>query len=209
MKINNEMKAGIIVAAAVLVIAIFYAKTAGTSTGKPYRIKTTFNYADGIKEDAIVKLSGIEVGRVEKINFQYAPETKIEMVMAISDKARVHEDAIAYIATSGMIGDAYIGLTPGSVDRPVVRDGGTVASEDPVEIRKLMNRAEVIANSLDEALVEIKGLADNVNGIVEDSRPRLDSIAANLEATTVNFKDFSADIKDHPWKLLMKGKEKR
>lgn len=207
MKMNNEIKTGIIVVAAIAVVALFYAKTADTTVSKAYKIKTYFNYAEGVKEDAIVKLAGIEVGRVEKIQFQYTPDTKIEMVMAVSDKARVHEDSIAYIATSGMIGDAYVGITSGSADKPVVKDGGTITSEDPVEFRKLWKKADLIADNLDKMLVEVKDLAGNVNGVVKGNRERIDSIATNLEQTAVNFKDFSADVKQHPWKLLMKGKE--
>jgi len=207
MKMNNEIKTGIIVVAAILVVVLFYARTTDTTAGKTYRIKTCFNYAEGVQQDAIVKLAGIEVGRVEKIQFQYTPETKVEMVIAISDKARIHEDSIAFITTSGMIGDAYVGITPGSADRPSVKEGGTIASEDPVEARKLWKKAEGIADNLDKMLIEVKGLAENVNGVVKDNKPRIDNIAANLEQTAVNFKDFSSDIKQHPWKLLMKGKE--
>jgi phospholipid/cholesterol/gamma-HCH transport system substrate-binding protein len=204
---NNEIKTGIIVVAAIAVVMLFYSKTSDTTAVKPYKVKTYFNYAEGIKQDAIVKLAGVEVGRVEKIRFQYTPETKIEMVMAISDKARIHEDSIAFIATSGMIGDAYVGITSGSADKPIVKDGGTVASEDPVELRKLWKKAEGIADNLDKMLVEVKSLAENVNGVVKDNKSRIDGIATNLEETSMNFKDFSADIKQHPWKLLMKGKE--
>ena len=205
MKMNNEIKAGIIVVAAILVVALFYMKTADTSVGKPYKVKTYFNYAEGVKQDAIVKLAGIEVGRVEKIQFQYTPETRVEMIIALSDKARIHEDSIAFIATSGMIGDAYLGITSGSPDKPYVKDGGTIASEDPVEIRKLWRQASVITENLDKMLIEVRSLTENVNGVVKDNKSRIDNLAANLEETTVNFKDFSADIKKHPWKLLMKG----
>jgi len=207
MKMTDEVKTGIIVVAAILVVALFYVKTTDFSAGKMYRIKTYFNYAEGVKQDAVVKLAGIEVGRVEKIQFQYTPETKVEMIIAVSDKARIHEDSTAFIATTGMIGDAYVGLTPGSVERPCVKDGGAIGSEDPVETRKLWNKAEGIAENLDKMLVEVKGLTDNVNGVVKNNASRIDTLAANLEQTSVNFKDFSADIKQHPWKLLMKGKE--
>ncbi|MFH1190232.1 MAG: MlaD family protein [Candidatus Omnitrophota bacterium] len=207
MKMSNEIKTGIIVVAAMAVVVLFYSRTTDSRAGKVYRIKTSFNYAEGVKQDAVVKLAGIEVGRVEKIEFQYAPETKIEMVMTISDKARIHEDSIAFIAISGMIGDAYVGITAGSSDRPFVKDGGAIASEDPVEARKLWKQAEGISQNLDKMLVEVRGLTENVNGVVKDNAAKIDAIAGNLEQTAVNFKDFSSDIKKHPWKLLMKGKE--
>ncbi len=207
MKITNEFRTGIVVVAAILVGVFFWTKTAVKTAGRPYRLKTYFNYAEGIKPDSTVKLSGIEVGRVEKIKFDYTPETKVELTLLLDKKAKVHEDSLAFITTSGMVGDAFIGLTPGSADKPFMKEGSIIISEDPIELRKLFKKADSIAENLDKTLVEVKTLAQNLTGVVKDNKPRIDNIVVNLESTSVNFKDFSDDIKKHPWKLLMKGKE--
>lgn len=200
---TNELKTGIVAVAALAVAAMFFLKT--VDIGKaPYQIKAYFNYADGVKPDTVVKLSGIDVGRVVGIRFEYTPETKIEVTMAVNKEAKVREDSIAFISTSGMIGDAFIGITPGSGEKAFVKPGTVLASEDPIEMRKLMKKADAIAANLDATLVEVKKLAENANTIVKDNRTRIDNIVLNLEATSVNFKDFSEDIKQHPWKLLMK-----
>jgi len=203
MKISNELKTGVVVAAAIAVAAVFYIKTTDFSGGV-YRIKTYFNYAEGVKPNSIVKLSGIDVGRVESISFNYTPDTKVEIVMAIDKKAKVREDSITYISQSGLIGDAYIGITAGSSDKQFVKDGSLLINEEPVEMRKLMRRADAIAENLDKTLGEVKSLAANVNGVVSDNAVKIAGIVANLEETSVNFKDFSGDIKQHPWKLLSK-----
>jgi len=206
MKITNEAKTGMVVVAAIVVAVVFWVKTTDFN-GKPYKVKTYFNYAEGIKVDSIVKLAGIEAGRVETVKFQYVPETKVELVLAINKKAKIREDSVAFISTSGMIGDAYIGVTPGLPDKAFVKDGAVLISEDPVEMRKLMKKADAISENLDKTLGEVKNLAENVNGLVKDNKNRIDNIATNLEETATNFKEFSSDIKQHPWKLLMKGKE--
>lgn len=203
MKISNEIKTGVVVVIAVVVAAIFYIRTTDFSGGV-YKLKTYFNYAEGVKPDSIVKLAGIDVGRVESISFNYVPDTKVELILAIDTKAKVREDSIAYISQSGLIGDAYIGITAGSPDKQFVKDGAMLISEDPVEMRKLMRKADAIAENLDKTLVEVKSLAANVNGVVSDNRPKIAGIVANLEETSTNFKDFSSDIKQHPWKLLSK-----
>lgn len=203
MKISNELKTGVLVVAAIAVGTVFYIKTSDFSGGI-YRVKTYFNYAEGVKADSIVKLSGIDVGRVESISFNYTPETKVELVLAIDKKAKVREDSIAYISQSGLIGDSYIGITAGSSDKQFVKEGTILVSEDPVEMRKLMRKADAIAENLDKTLAEVKGLAANVNGVVADNKPKIAGIVSNLEETSANFKDFSSDIKQHPWKLLSK-----
>lgn len=202
-KITNELKIGAVVVAAIFVAAIFWVKTAGI-TGKPYRLKTTFNYAEGLKPDSVVKLSGIEIGRIENIKFQYSPDTKVEITLLVNSNAKVHEDSIAFISSSGLVGDAFLGLTPGSSDKPFAKDGMMLASEDPVEMRKIMKQVETIADNLDKTLTEFKQLASNVNGVVKDNKTKIDSMLANLEETSANFKAFSEDIKTHPWKLLSK-----
>jgi phospholipid/cholesterol/gamma-HCH transport system substrate-binding protein len=205
MKITNELKTGAVVVAAVLVGVLFWFKTANFSA-KPYRVKTYFNFADGIKLNTIVKLSGVDAGRVENIKFNYDPETRVELTLLVEKEARIHEDSIAYIATSGLVGDTYVGLTPGSADKPFVKPGSSVGSEDPIEMRKLMKKAEAIADNLDKTLIEVRELAGGLGGVVKDNRPRVDNIAVNLEQTAINFKEFSDDLKKHPWKLLSKGK---
>ena len=200
-KFTNELKTGIVIVVAILVAIFFWVKTSNLTT-KTYTIKTYFNRADGIKANSIVALAGIEVGRVENIKFLYEPgETKIEIVLILDQDAKVREDSIAYIGSSGFIGDAHIGITPGN-SKTFIKENGVIISEDPIEMRKLMNQVEEISTNLDNILADVKT-------VVSDNKEKIDSIISNIEDTTENAKELSADIKAHPWKLLFKGKEKK
>ena len=132
-----------------------------------------------------------------------------KVVLSVSSKAKVHKDSIAYIGTQGFIGDSFVGLTPGTSEVPFVKSGDVIQSEDPIETRELMKKADAIAKKLDDTLVDVKKLAKNLNSTVEGNRTRVDNIVINLEQTSVNFNEFSEDIKKHPWKLLMKGKDSK
>jgi len=200
-KFTNELKTGIVIVLAILVAIFFWMKTSNLNT-RTYTIKTYFNRADGIKANSIVALAGIEVGRVESTKFLYSPdETKIEIVLILDQEARVREDSIAYIGSSGFIGDAHIGITPGN-SKKFIKENGIIVSEDPIEMRKLMNQIEEISTNLDNILADVKT-------VVSDNKEKIDSIITNIEDATENAKELSADIKAHPWKLLFKGKEKK
>jgi len=199
-KFTNEIKTGLVVLMAILIGIFFWIKTSNFRS-EMYQIKTQFSHAEGIKENAIVALAGVEVGRVENLKFTYDPQTKVELVLSIDETAKVREDSIAFIGTTGFIGDAYVGITPGT-SATFVKKGASIVSEDPIEMRMLMKRADGIAKKLDGVLGDVKTL-------VSDNKTKVDSIVSNLEDTSSNFKEFSADIKSHPWKLLMKGKEKK
>ncbi len=196
MRFNNEIKAGIVVAAAIAAGMLFFLKT-GTNYTETYEVKTYFQYAGNLTADATVKLAGIEVGRLKEMKFVYTPETKVECILEIDGVARIREDSLAYIDTAGFVGDAYIGITAGESSE-FLKAGTTLNSEDPVQMRLLMKKADDITKNLDSILVDIKS-------IVSDNKGNIDDIVVNLEATTENFKEFSEDVKKHPWKLMFKG----
>ncbi|MFH1798216.1 MAG: MlaD family protein [Candidatus Omnitrophota bacterium] len=196
MRFSNEIKAGIVVVFAFTLCALFFVKTTSFQVEK-YEIKTFFRYAGDLKPDAAVKLAGIEVGRLKKINFIYKPETKVECVLTLDARAKVRKDSIAYIGTAGFVGDAYIGITPGESNE-FSEPGSVISSEDPVQTRLLMKKADTIANNLDSILFDIKS-------VVSGNKQNLNNAVTNLEATTQNFKEFSQDVKEHPWKLMFKG----
>jgi len=195
---TNEIKTGLVVFAAILVGIFFWLRTTNIYTAT-YNLKTLFSHADGIKENSIVKLAGIEVGRVKTVHLAYTEDkTNVELVLELDKGAKVRENSIAFIGSTGFIGDAYIGITPGT-SSVFLKRNETVTSEDPLEMRELMKKADQIAAKLDATLTDVKG-------IVSDNKEKVNAIAANLEDTSVNFKEFSEDIKKNPWKLLMKGK---
>ncbi|MBU1895216.1 MAG: MCE family protein, partial [Candidatus Omnitrophica bacterium] len=148
MKFSNEIKAGLVVIAAIVIGVIFYVKTANFNT-KTYDIKTSFKYAGDLKPNAVVKLSGIEVGRLKETNFSYAPETIVVCTLGLSADTKIRKDSIAYIGTAGFVGDAYIGLTPG-VSRNFCKNNDVIQSEDPIQMRLLMKKADAIACNLDQ-----------------------------------------------------------
>ncbi|MFH1395060.1 MAG: MlaD family protein [Candidatus Omnitrophota bacterium] len=196
MKFSNEIKAGLVIIVAIAIGVIFYVKTANFNT-RTYDVKTSFKYAGDLKPNAVVKLSGIEVGRLKRAEFSYTPETTVVCTLEIASGTKIRKDSIAYIGTAGFVGDAYLGLTPG-LSNEFCKNNDVIQSEDPIQMRLLMKKADAIANNLDQILVEVKD-------IVTDNRQGLNNIVGNLEATTANFKEFSEDVKTHPWKLLFKG----
>lgn len=207
-KLSNEVKIGIFVVLAACVGVFFWAKTQKLAKDT-YNIKTSFGYAGGLKENAIVLLSGIEVGRVENLDFKYEPDTRVEVLLEVKKAARIHTDSIAYIDTSGFLGDALVGLTAGTAEAPFVTDGTEIESEDPFQAREFAKKAQSIAEKLDETLVDVRELARNVNVTYKDNQGNIDRIIKNLEETSGNFKEFSRDIKKNPWKLFLKEKEKK
>ncbi len=199
-KFTSELKIGLLIVAAILIALFFWIKTANFTT-KTYKLRTYFVQPNGIKENSTVLLSGIEVGRVESVKFLYDPETKVELVLLLDKEAKAREDSIAFIGSTGLIGEASIGITAGAA-KNFLKDGDAIISEEPIEMRLLMKRANEISSNLNSILEDVKTL-------VSDNKEKVDHIVTNLESTSANFDEFSKDLRAHPWKLLFKGKEKK
>ncbi|MFH1995497.1 MAG: MlaD family protein [Candidatus Omnitrophota bacterium] len=207
-KISNEVKTGLMVISCFLILAWLVLKTGDVTFSKPegYNVKLLFSFAGGIEANAPVRLAGVEVGKVKKIELVYTPRTQAILSVWLDEKAKVRKDSEAYINTLGLMGEKYIELTAGTSDE-FLKPGDELVGEDPFQMEKLLKKAETIAENIDEALIDVKALAKNVNGMVEENRNGIGSIVENLEETSKNFNEFSDDIKRHPWKLLIKGKE--
>ncbi|MCS5710735.1 outer membrane lipid asymmetry maintenance protein MlaD [Candidatus Berkiella aquae] len=80
---------------------------------KGYNITADFENIGGLKPRARVTIAGVAVGRVVAIN--YDPKDYVARVSILVDNKvnNIPDDTTASILTSGLLGDNYIGLTPG------------------------------------------------------------------------------------------------
>ena len=94
---------------------------------KPYEVKVPFNEATQLAEQSDVRISGVNVGKVQ--NIALAPNGKQALATVdIDDKyAPLPESTRAILRTKTLLGETYIELTPGSRDGPELADGGTAA----------------------------------------------------------------------------------
>lgn len=102
--------------ASLVVIALKVSNFEGLTEKPTYKVNALFSNIGGLKVRAPVKISGVVVGRVEAITVD--PITyQARVVMHIdSDFNELPIDTSASILTSGLLGDQYIGLTPGADD---------------------------------------------------------------------------------------------
>jgi len=210
-KISNEIMTGIMVVLCAGLLAFFLFKTGviNFKQDDSYELKAIFNTAGGLEKNAPVMLAGVEVGEVNDIKLDYGNETKIVLTLSLGGKAKVRTDSEASINTLGLMGEKYIEIGRGSAGAAFVEPGATIMGKDPFQFDKLAEKGEQIAETLDETLKDVRIFVNNLNGVVGDNKGGIDNIIVDMEATAKNFKEFSDDIKRHPWKLLIKGKEKK
>ncbi len=210
-KISNEFKAGLMILICVIALGALTVKVGGLNFFEEgYSLDAEFNFASGIKENAPVQLAGIEVGTVEDIDITYGPEgTKIILHLWLDSDAKVRTDSDIYISTMGLMGEKYVEITSGSKEANFVQPGSLLQGRDPIIWDEVMEKAALITDDLQKEIELLIGVTKNVDSALRANREDIDIIVDNLKDTTENFKTFSDDIKRHPWKLIIKSKEKK
>ena len=78
-----------------------------------YRLHASFEQVGGLKPGAPVSMSGVTIGHVEGIEYDFT-EYKASVTIRVDGKFdRIPDDSDAGIFTAGLLGGQYIGITPG------------------------------------------------------------------------------------------------
>ncbi len=179
MKLSNEAKVGaLIVVTAILAVA--FARVIGVNNpfSQSLEFYVTYNFAGGIEVGSPVRVSGIKVGRVEKIDFftPVDPTTvaikepgsvlddgkviaPLKLKISISRDAAVgvRKDSRFYINLAGIIGERYIEVTPGHFNSPQIQAGDVVEGVDPPRIDQLISQSFDLAGKITDLVNENKG----------------------------------------------------
>jgi phospholipid/cholesterol/gamma-HCH transport system substrate-binding protein len=105
--------------------------------GNYYEITADFSSSSGLKKGASVEIAGVEVGRVKSILLK---EDQAQVVLAIEDGITVYNDAIASIKTRGIIGEKFMGLSPGGAGEPLSKGGTIVDTESGIDLEQVISQ---------------------------------------------------------------------
>ncbi len=105
--------------------------------GDYYELTADFSSSSGLKKGASVEIAGVEVGRVKSIVLK---EDQAQVVLAIEDGITVYNDAIASIKTRGIIGEKFMGLSPGGAGEPLSKGGTIMDTESGIDLEQVISQ---------------------------------------------------------------------
>lgn len=162
MQIRTETRVGFFVLAAIAIflymsfhIGVF---RFGTYRYAPYIIY--FDDVSGLKNKADVKISGVKVGWVDKIDLLSHNSYSAKVKVMIHRSYALHENAYAIIRQDGLLGSKFLEIEPG--DRMFVRlpAGSTLdrPGKPPVEIDELIQQTKRVTQNLEEITDSLKNV---------------------------------------------------
>ena len=112
-----------------------------------YTLHAKYEDVAGLKEGAVVRLAGWDVGQVKAINFSSTLDDQdltVEMSIMGRYKDRIRTDSEARIDTVGVLGDKYVSISMGSPDKPVLDHGDEMGTRAPLDIMGYTKKFEDI-----------------------------------------------------------------
>ena len=203
---KREAAVGSIVLAAAAVFVVGTMWLGGRSFGRNSLVPVRFTDIGNLKSSSPVKVSGVQVGKVDRITFERVGSVLVEL--ALTQEVPLHTDAAASIEAVGVLGDVEIVLDPGKDSLPLpdgdVLEGsmapgvGGMVSDLGGQARAVMTGAQAILNQrtaddLHETLKAMQRLmsvyADTRNGPTAEMTRlmvSLQSVSARLDSTLAN-----------------------
>lgn len=146
-----EISVGIFVStaiAALFFLALQVSNYSDLQDNGSYIVIAHFENAGGLKNKALVSMAGVPIGRVADISFDaenYDALVKLRIDMRYNN---LPSDTSASILTSGLLGDKYIGLTPGGLDE-YLQEGDTIElTQSALVLERLIS--QFLFNSSDD-----------------------------------------------------------
>src|ERR1019366_283118 len=167
--LSPESKVGLFVLAGLAVLMISILMLGDIHFRPQNYFHVTFNNIEGITDKSPVKIFGVDVGSVKRVDLE---DGRASITMALEKNIPVYKNASVRIRSTGIIGSKFIALNPGRIEpgtpeeEQKLRTGDTIRGQETLSIDELMER---VAKSLDEVTGGGK-LGSNLNATMENLR---------------------------------------
>jgi len=117
-----------VIAIVLVVVGTYFGFTKANPFADPYELQAVFDTVNNLKARSPVRVAGIEVGKVTKVEAIEEGDGAARVTMEIQDKALpIHEDAQIKIRPRIFLeGNFFVDLQPGSPTAPELADGETI-----------------------------------------------------------------------------------
>jgi phospholipid/cholesterol/gamma-HCH transport system substrate-binding protein len=170
---KREATVGTVIIAAIVLFVIGTTWLSGRSVGGSSEDfwKIQFRDAGNLKTSSAVRISGVPVGKVEKI--QLVEAGKVLISVSLPEKIPPKVDASAKIVPVGFVGDAVVEFDPGDAPLPLTKDKVILGSQ----ALGLADRAQVLSDRADSILLGAQAIVN------QKTADQLRSTLTTLEGT--------------------------
>jgi phospholipid/cholesterol/gamma-HCH transport system substrate-binding protein len=116
----------------------------------------------GLSATALVKYNGVDVGRVGNISLDPINPQRVRLELAIAHGTLIRKDTLATLKTQGLTGIAYVELSGGDTNSPLLVAS---VSEPYPEIKTIPSLSTRLENLLSTVVAKLDHLSGSFDGI--------------------------------------------
>jgi phospholipid/cholesterol/gamma-HCH transport system substrate-binding protein len=124
-----------------------------------YEVTAMFDNVGDLKAGAHVSMSGVEVGRVTRIDFDSADQKAVVSMRLSTQFNRIPKDSSAAIYTQGILGRKFVGLTNGGSDIYLENQDRIAATRSAMPLENVIG--QLFTKYLNAKAVPPAGAAEN------------------------------------------------
>lgn len=117
---------GAIVLALAALFLTFAYSSADLHKVKGYNVTANFPMVDGVKDGTDVKINGVRIGSVAKMQLNTEPgpnQYLVTVTLTLEPSVQLPIDTIALVSTESLLGGKYMSLEPGIEENMITNDG--------------------------------------------------------------------------------------
>ena len=188
MKNTLETRLGIFFALTLIVAVVILQMVGVAEYFKPgYKVYADFKTVQELKKGDLVKMAGVEVGRVDHVDFV---GQKVRVTMKIKKReAAIRTDSSATIKFTGLMGQNFVSLDFGTPNSPRAEDGTGLSSIEQPDLSALMVKLDSVAGGI-EGLTKsftpdnLAPLFGPITDFMKQNSTNLTAILGNVRETT-------------------------
>jgi len=167
---------------AMVLLAAFVIILGNFSLSGGYTVYASFRYSGNIHPGAPVKVSGIKVGKVKKVQFRGGKLNEktgkreyVRLVVWLENRVKetVRTNAEFYVNTAGVLGEQYLEINPGTFDQPQMPAGFQADGEDPPRTDLIVAR---LFDVLDGVSFVLKKNKEKITTLIDDSTSAVSTV---------------------------------
>jgi phospholipid/cholesterol/gamma-HCH transport system substrate-binding protein len=204
----------VVVAVVLFLTALVFVGGVNLFRKKKAEYTTYFKFAGGLEPGSLVRFGGFKVGTIESASIDPEDSTRIRVTLQVNTDTPVRTNSKARISSLGFLGENYMEVSPGTRDAALLPSGSEIPSMEIAQLADVFNNvnnitvnANKLVNDLDDRFLVLadnanqlirnmngvvapenrehfNSLLANADGMLKESRPRVDKTLANLEVAS-------------------------
>lgn len=202
---SQAIKVGFFVLVCLAIFAFLLFKVEGFRFWEPegQRVEVAFDSVAGLNAKAPVRVAGVKVGQVEKIELA---GRKAKVTLLLDQPIELTAGSRASVTNAGILGDKYVELIPGEPGGPKLAEGTVLEGTSPISLDTALARFDQLGQSLQQLTGDltadgdmgssIRRLVDNLEATSADIRSLVANNRGQVDAMLANFERFSRTLAD-------------